>query len=125
MPGSLVEFAVNGRSFKCAADADGNTMLGGKVVEFQANGDGISGRPIQTMSGWKFSGINFSIDDDNSDLEFLQDIADAGKFVPMKAVYSDGTVRAGQGIITGEIEVSSMNGTAPLTLEGPGRFAKQ
>ncbi|AUR91749.1 hypothetical protein NVP1164O_13 [Vibrio phage 1.164.O._10N.261.51.A7] len=125
MPGSLVEFAVNGRSFKCAADADGNTMLGGKSNEFSANGDGISGRLIQTVTGWKFSGINFAIDDDNDDQEFLQNIADAGRFVPMKAVYSDGTVRAGQGNITGDIEVSSMNGTAPLTLEGPGKFIKQ
>lgn len=125
MPGSLVEFSINGRSFKCASDADGNTSLGGRVNEFQANGDGISGRVIQTVSGWKFSGINFAIDEDNDDLEFLQDVADAGRMVPMKAVYSDGTIRAGQGAITGEIEVSSMNGTAPLTLEGSGKFQKQ
>lgn len=125
MPGSLVEFAVNGRSFKCAADADGNTMLGGKSNEFSANGDGISGRVIQTVMPWKFSGINFAIDDDNDDLEFLQNIADAGRQVPCKGVYSDGTVRSGQGIITGDIEVSSMNGTAPLTFEGSGKFQKQ
>lgn len=125
MPGSLVEFSINGRSFKCASDADGGTSLGGRVNEFQANGDGISGRVIQTVAGWKFSGINFAIDEDNDDLEFLQNVADAGRMVPMKAVYSDGTIRAGQGVITGEIEVSSMNGTAPLTLEGSGKFQKQ
>ena len=125
MPGSLVEFAINGRAFKCAADADGNTDMGGKENEFQANGDGVTGRLIQTAKGWKFSGINFAIDEDNDDQEFLQNIADAGKFIPMKAIYSDGTVRAGKGNITGAIEVSSMNGTAPLTLEGPGKFQKQ
>ena len=125
MPGSLVEFSVNGRSFKCAADADGNTKLGGKENEFSANGDGISGRVIQTVVPWSFSGVNFAVDDDNGDLEFLQDIADAGKQVPCKGVYSDGTVRSGSGIITGEIAVSSMNGTVPLTFEGSGKFQKQ
>lgn len=125
MPGSLIEFSVNGRSFKAAADADGNTKLGGKENEFSANGDGITGRYIQTVNGWMFSGINFNIDDDNEDLEFLQDISDKGNPVPCKAVYSDGSVRAGSGCITGAIEVSSMNGTAPLTFEGAGKFQLQ
>ena len=125
MPGSLVDFSINGRSFKCAADADGNTDMGGYENEFQANGDGVTGRFIQTAKGWKFSGINFAIDDDNGDQEFLQDVANGGKPVPMKATYSDGTIRGGKGNITGAIEVSSANGTAPLTLEGPGKFQKQ
>ena len=125
MPGSLIEFSVNGRPFKCAADADGNTDMGGKENEFRANGDGVTGRFIQTAKGWKLSGINFAIDEDNDDLEFLQNIADGGKPVTMKASYSDGTVRSGKGNVTGAIEVSSMNGTAPLTLEDPGKFQKQ
>ena len=125
MAGSLVEFSVNGRSFKAAADADGNTKLGGKENEFMANGDGISGRVVQTVVGWSFTGVNFNIDDENGDLEFLQDIADKGRFVPCKAVYSDGSVRAGSGVVTGEIAVSSFNGTAPLTFEGAGKFQLQ
>lgn len=125
MPGSLVEFSVNGRSFKAAADADGNTKYGGKENEFSPNGDGISGRNIQTVIGWMFSGVNFNIDDENEDLEFLVEVQRAGKFVPCKAVYSDGSVRSGIGNITGAIEVSSMSGTAPLTFEGPGTFALQ
>lgn len=125
MPGSLIEFSVNGRSFKAAADADGNTKYGGVENEFNPNGDGISGRYIQTTVGWMFSGINFNIDDDNGDLEFLEDIKKQGKPVPCKAVYANGSVRSGAGNITGAIEVSSMQGTAPLTLEGPGTFQLQ
>lgn len=125
MPGSLIEFSFNGRSFKAAADADGNTKLGGVENEFSANGDGITGRFIQTTVGWMFSGVNFNIDDDNEDLEFLTEGQRLGKPLPCKAVYSDGTVRSGAGNITGAIEVSSMNGTAPLTFEGAGKFQLQ
>lgn len=124
MPGSMIGISINGREFKFAADADGSTDIGGYENEFQANGDGATGRIIQTAKGWTFSG-DASIDDDNGDHEFLQDVANSGKFVPIKSTYSDGTIRGGQGNITGAIEVSSMNGTASLTLKGPGKFQKQ
>ena len=125
MAGSMIEFSIKGRSFKCSADADGSTMLGGRSNEFKPSGDGITGKITQTMKGWKFSGISFNIDDESGDLEFLQDVADSGKLVPMKGVYSDGTVRSGQGTITGDLEVSSMSGTASVTIEGPGKFQIQ
>lgn len=124
MPGSLIGFSFMGRSFKCAGDADGNTNIGGYENEYQSYGNG-DGRYIQKMGGWKFSGISFAIDEDSDDLEFLKNGKDTGKPQVCKAEYSDGTVRSGKGNITGAIEVSSMNGTAPLTFEGPFEFKKQ
>ncbi len=125
MPGSIVEMSIDGRSLKAAADADGNTGLGGVENEYSPNGDGETGRLIQTRKGWMLSGIDTAMDDDNGDLEFVQAVADSGRFVPIKAVYADGTVRSGRGNVTGTIEVSSMSGTAPLTFEGPGKFQIQ
>jgi len=125
MPGSLVEITIDGRSFKAAADADGSTKFGGYSNEFQPNGDGETGRLIQTRTGWALSGVAVAMDDDNGDLEFVETVKAGGRFVPIKAVYSDGNVRAGRGNITGDVEVSSMSGTADLTFEGPGTFQLQ
>ena len=125
MAGSLVEITVEGRSFKAAADADGSTKLGGMSIEFSPNGDGQTGRNILTRTGWALSGVDLAFDDENADLEFLQAIQDSGRFVPVKAVYADGTIRSGRGNVTGTIEVSSMSGTASVAFEGPGKFALQ
>ncbi len=125
MPGSIVEISVDGRSFKATADADGSTIYGGYTNEFQANGDGETGRLIQTRRGWALTGISTAIDDENGDLEYLEQIKALGRFVPIKCVYADGIVRSGRGNVTGDIEVSSMNGTADLSFEGPGLFQTQ
>ena len=125
MPGSIVEVSVDGRSYKAANDADGATKFGGYENEFQANGDGQTGRLIQTRVGWSFSGAAIAIDDQNGDLEFLENIKALGRFVPIKFVYADGTVRSGSGNITGELAVSSMSGTADVTFEGPGVLQQQ
>ena len=124
MPGSLIEISVDGQSFKAAADADGTTRLGGMSSEYSPNGDG-GGRNILTRVGWSLSGVDLAFDDANGDLEFLQGVQDSGRFVPIKAVYADGTIRSGRGNVTGSIEVSSMSGTASVGFEGPGKFAIQ
>lgn len=125
MPGSIVEVSVDGRSFKAAADADGSTKFGGYENEYMPNGDGETGRLKQMRVGWSFTGVSMAIDDANGDLEFLETVKAQGRFVPIKAVYADGTVRSGRGNITGELAVSSMNGTADVSFEGPGTFAIQ
>lgn len=125
MPGSIVEISIDGRSFKAASDADGSTKYGGIENEFQANGDGETGRLIQTRVGWSLTGVSIAIDDENDDLEYCEEIKRSGRFVPIKAVYADGTVRSGRGNITGELTVSSMSGTADMSFEGAGVFAKQ
>lgn len=131
MPGSIVEVSLDGRSFKAAADGDGSTNLGGESVEFLANGDGETGRFQITKRGWMFSGISIAVDDENDDHEFLKSFKSRaarvpqGRGLPIKVVYADGTVRSGGGSITGDVEVSSMTGTADITLEGAGEFAKQ
>lgn len=131
MPGSLREITLEGRSFKAAADADGSTSYGGYDTEFSSNGDGATGRFIQTAAGWSLSGVDIAVEDGTDDLEFLTDFqtraarVSGGTGLPIKAVYADGTVRSGGGGITGKIEVSSMSGTASLTFEGAGTFQKQ
>ena len=125
MPGSLIEITIDGRSFKAAADADGTTRLGGISNEYSPNGDGETGRYIQTRQGWMLGGIDLAFDDDNADLEYAQSVQAKGTSVPIKATYADGTVRSGRGNIIGSIEVSSMSGTASVGFEGPGKFAIQ
>ena len=125
MPGSISEISLNGRSFKATADGDGATNLGGMSNELQMNGDGETARLKQTRTAWKFSGLDIAIDDENEDQEFIQDLQGNGKPFPIKVTYSDGTVRSGKGSVIGDIESSSMNGTASIELSGPGKFKKQ
>lgn len=125
MPGSIKEISIDGRSFKAAADADASTKYGGTENEYNPNGDGETGRFIVTRVGWSLTGVDVAIDDENDDLEYVEGVKALARSVPIKVEYADGTVRSGRGNITGEIVVSSMSGTAPMSFEGPGKFDQQ
>jgi hypothetical protein len=119
--GSIESVAVKGRLFPVAADADGNRKLGGFEAEVQANGDGTA-RIVVTRVPWQMDGLALEINDDRGDQEFLQDIVDAKKFVPLEFTFASGVTFRGEGIPSGELQGSSMNATAPLTFAGPGKL---
>lgn len=119
--GSIESVAVKGRPFAVAADADGNRKLGGFEAEVQANGDGTA-RIVVTRVPWQMDGISLEINEDRGDQEFLQDIVDAKKFVSLEFTFASGITFRGEGLPTGEIQTSSMNATAPLTFNGPGKL---
>lgn len=122
--GSIQDISINGREFAVAADADANMKLGGFENEYQANGNGTA-RQVKTRTPWSLTGVAVSIDADQGDLEFLQEIADGNDNVPIAITYASGAVYQGEGSITGEVQESSQNGTATIELGGPGKLTKQ
>lgn len=122
--GSIESVSIAGRSFSVAADAESQRKLGGTENEIQPNGDG-SARNVKTRVSWSVDGLSLTVDDDRGDHEFLQDIADASGFEPVSITYASGATYQGRGTITGELQASSQNATAAVTLGGPGKLTKQ
>jgi hypothetical protein len=119
--GSIESVAVAGRIFPVAADADANRKLGGFEVEVQANGDGTA-RIVVTRVPWQMDGLALELNDARGDQEYLQDIADAKKFVPCEFTFASGITFRAAGIPAGEIQGSTMNATGTLQFNGPGRL---
>jgi hypothetical protein len=122
--GSIESVSIRGRTFPVAADADANRKLGGFETEVQANGDGTA-RKILTRVPWQIDGLQLEIDDDRGDQEFLQAVANEKDFVAVAITFASGITYQGRGTITAELQFSSQNATAGVTLMGPGEMTKQ
>jgi len=122
--GSLESVTLDGRTFSVAGDADSNRKIGGFENEVQANGDGTA-RIIKTRVPFSLDGITIGIDDDNGDHEFLQALADRNTQFPLGLTYASGETYQGAGQIVGEMQVSSQNATAALSVMGSGILTKQ
>jgi hypothetical protein len=122
--GSIESVQIDGRNFAVAADAESNRKLGGFENEKQANGDGTT-RTVKTRVPWKLDGISLSIDDARGDLEFLQQRQNGNVDFACIITYASGISYQGTGTITGEVQASSQNATAPITLEGSGVLTRQ
>lgn len=122
--GSIESISIRGRLFPVAADADANRKLGGFENELQPNGDG-SARLIKTRVAWVIDGLTVEIDEDRADHEFLQEIADDPDYVPITITFASGSTWQGRGTVSGELQVSSQNATASLSLSGPGKLTQQ
>jgi len=122
--GSIESVTLNGRYFAVSADSDSNRKLGGFENEVQANGDGTA-RLIKTRVPFNADGLQLSIDDDAGDHDFLQELADMNDFFPITATYASGAIWQGSGQITGELQYSSQNATASVSLSGTGKMTKQ
>ena len=122
--GSIESVTLDGRTFSVATDADSNRKLGGFENDVQANGDGTA-RLLKTRVPWTAADLTLSIDDLNGDHEFLQALADGNSMFPITAAYASGTIFQGEGQITGELQVSSANTTASVSLMGSGKMTAQ
>lgn len=122
--GSVLKMDIGGRNFSVAADGDVGVKLGGFENEVQSNGDG-SVRVVKTRVPWSLDGVPLSINHDVNDLQYLQDIADGKKMVPISITMASGDVYNKEGTITGEVKMQTQNATAPLSFAGPGRLGKQ
>lgn len=122
--GSIQSLSIKGRVFPVASDAEANKKLGGFENEVQANGDATA-RKIMTRVPWSVDGLQVEINNDKGDHEFLQEIADSKDFVSFELELADGTVYAGTGTITDEIQGSSQSTTATIKIGGPGKLEAQ
>jgi len=122
--GSIESLSIDGRNFPVASDAEANRKLGGFENEVQANGDGTA-RIVKTRVPWSLDGISVEIDDDRADQEYLQEKANGNGFFPVAITLASGVVYQGRGQISGEVQASSQNATASISLMGPGEMTKQ
>ena len=122
--GSIQDISIRGRLFPVTADADSNLKRGGFEADVQANGDG-SARKILTRVPWMMDGLVVEIDHDRADLEYLQDRANEPDFVDISITYASGVTWQGTGTVTGELQFSSQNSSATLSLMGPNIATQQ
>lgn len=122
--GSIESVTLDGRNFPVAADAEAQRKLGGFENEVQANGNGTA-RLIKTRVPLSIDGLTIEVDDDRGDHEFLQALSDRNDYFPVAITYASGSTYQGQAQITGELQVSSQNATAAVSLMGPGVLTKQ
>ena len=99
-------------------------IIGGWENEVMANGDG-SAREIKTRVPLALNDLTAVVDDSRGDHEFLQEFADEPGFKPIAITYASGVTYQGTAQITGELQVSSQNATASVSLGGPGKLTKQ
>lgn len=122
--GSIESITLEGREFPVAADAEVQRKLGGFENEVQANGDGTA-RVIKTRVPLSLDGLTVEVDDDRGDHEYLQGLANRNDFFTIAITYASGVTYQGSAQITGEMQASSQNATASVSLMGPGILTKQ
>lgn len=122
--GSIESVTLNGRIFPVAADAESQRKLGGFENEVQSNGDG-SARIVKTRVPLMLDGLTIEIDDARADNEFLQDLSNLNDYFAVLITYASGVSYQGRAQITGEMQVSSQNATASVSLMGPGELTQQ
>lgn len=122
--GSIESIILDGRGFAVAADAESQRKLGGFENEVQSNGDG-GARLIKTRVPLSIDGLTLEVDDDRGDHEFLQDLSNGNDFFAIVITYASGADYQGSAQIVGELQTSSQNATAAVSLMGPGVLTKQ
>jgi len=122
--GSIESITLDGRNFAVAADAEAQRKLGGFENEVQANGDGTA-RLIKTRVPLALDGLTVEIDDGRGDQEFLQSLTSRNDFFAIAISYASGLTYQGSAQVTGEIQASSQNATAAISLMGPGVLTQQ
>lgn len=122
--GSIESVTLDGREFAVAADAEAQRRLGGWENEVQANGNGTA-RLIKTRTPLQLEGLTLECDDARGDHEFLQQLANRNDFFPVAITYASGDTYQGTAQITGDLQASSQNATASVSLMGPGVLTKQ
>lgn len=122
--GSIESVTLSGRNFPVAADAESQRKLGGFENEVQSNGDGTA-RLIKTRVPLMIDGLTLETDDGRADHEFLQELSNRKEFFAISITYASGLTYQATAQITGELQTSSQNATAAVTLMGPGALTKQ
>jgi hypothetical protein len=122
--GSLESITLDGREFAVAADAEAQRKIGGFENEVQANGNGTA-RLIKTRVPLSLEGVNVEVDDTRGDHEYLQALADRNDFFPIALTYASGVTWQGVAQLTADLQASSQNATAPISLMGPGSLTRQ
>lgn len=116
--GDIRQFTLKGRELDIKGeDANVNIDLGGYTNEVGMTGNG----KVQVTQRRKTAAITdvpISLDDTRGDLEFLQEIADAGEPVPVTITLASGVTYAGSMVLTGDLAKATGDGTVSIELRG-------
>ena len=116
--GDIRQLTIKGREFDVKGeDANVTVDAGGFTNETGLNGNG-SLHVTQRRKTAGLSDCPVSLDDTRKDLEFLQEIADAGDPVPVNLTLASGITYSGSLVLIGEIRKASGDGTATLEMRG-------
>ena len=115
--GSIESVEINNRVFPVAADADVSRDLGGFTKEIMMNGDG-SARYKKVRKPWKLGGLTVEISDADGDQEHLQAAQNSEEEVPIVINLVTGISYGGYGSVLDDLEFSSENATAEVSLGG-------
>lgn len=122
--GSIESVILDGRIFPVTADSDAQRKLGGFENEVQSNGDGTA-RLIKTRVPLSLEGLGIEVDDSRGDHEFLQELANRNDFFPVAITYASGLTYQGLAQLVAEVQSSSQNATATISLMGSGSLTQQ
>jgi len=116
--GDIRQLTIKGREFDVKAeDANVSVDLGGYSNEVGLNGNG-STNVTQRRKVGGFSDCPVAIEDERKDLEFLQEIADAGVPVPVNLTLASGVTYTGSLMPIGELRKATGDGTLTLEMRG-------
>jgi hypothetical protein len=115
--GPFESHTIAGRRFVCDAEDTAQLQPQGKSNEGKMNGDGTM-RNTQGRVPGTLEGSNIVFDPANGDDDFLTKIRDEGKFVDYSGTANDGTVWAGNILLTGDLKFDYKAGTVPVTFTG-------
>ena len=122
--GPIESVTINGRAFAIAHDAGATRDLGGFTKTVEMNGDGTA-RAVMERRPWLLEGLTIVTDDDRSDQEFLQDVADGPDFTDCSVTYVSGAIYSGSGTLTDAAAYDSQKGLTEIKLSGPQKLTKQ
>ncbi len=116
--GDIRQLMVKGREFDVKGeDANVNIDLGGYSDEAGISGNGTM-HLTQRRKVAGFSDCPVSIDDSRQDLEYLQDLADAGELAPTTITLASGITYSGALIPAGDLAKATGDGTLSLEMRG-------
>ena len=116
--GDIRQLMIKGREFDVKGeDANVNIDLGGYSDEAGISGNGTM-HLTQRRKVAGFSDCPVSIDDSRQDLEYLQDLADAGELAPTTITLASGITYSGALIPAGDLTKATGDGTLSLEMRG-------
>ncbi len=116
--GDIRQLMIKGRELDVKGeDANVYIDLGGFSDEAGINGNG-SMHITQRRKVAGFSDCPISIDDSRQDLEYIQEIVDAGELVPITITLASGITYSGSLIPIGDVAKATGDGTLTLEMRG-------
>jgi hypothetical protein len=117
LAGPFESHTLGGRRFAPDAEDAVQMQLSGKSNDVVSNGDGTN-RVKQSRIVASIEGTNLQFDPENGDVEYLQELRDAGKLFDYSGTTNDGTIYSGSMQIVDDMKFDFKEGTVSVTLKG-------